>query len=360
MNAQAKILVVDDTPANVELLTRMLAGAGYKAVTSTLDPRTVRALHEEHRYDLIVLDLQMPGMDGFEVMAALSEIETEGYLPVLVITAQPDHKLRALQAGAKDFITKPFEIAEVIMRVQNMLEVRLLHLEVRRKNDQLRKLYDELVSERKVSECLALAIPPASIAARLQVRPDVTVASYADATVLIASLIGFAALAPAESPARLAEIIDELFAEFDDIAHARGLRKVKTLGNTYMAVAGVPVAAPYHADMAAQAALSMDKAVQRFNARTDRALQVRSGIASGAVMAGIIGKRMYVDDVWGGAVDIAARMESHGVAGRLQASERTRKMLGNGLQLESRGAIELDGLGEVPTWFVNGTLSVAT
>jgi putative two-component system response regulator len=121
-----RILIVDDQEANVLLLERMLGAAGYVSVSSTMDPREVSALHRENRYDLILLDLQMPAMDGFAVMEALKEIEPEGYLPVLVITAQPGHKLRALQAGAKDFISKPFEVPEVLARVRNMLEVRLL------------------------------------------------------------------------------------------------------------------------------------------------------------------------------------------------------------------------------------------
>jgi len=125
---QASILIVDDQAANVALLEQMLRQAGYTALAATQDPATVCALHRQHRYDLILLDLQMPGMDGFQVMEGLKEIETGSYLPVLVITAQPDHKLRALKAGAKDFISKPFELPEVLLRVHNMLEVRLLHL----------------------------------------------------------------------------------------------------------------------------------------------------------------------------------------------------------------------------------------
>jgi putative two-component system response regulator len=123
----ARILIVDDIATNVRLLTHMLTNDGYTAVTSTLDPFEVCALHRKQPYDLILLDLQMPGMSGFEVMAGLQDIEPAGYLPVLVITAQPDHKLRALKAGAKDFVSKPFEIAEVLARVRNVLEVRLLY-----------------------------------------------------------------------------------------------------------------------------------------------------------------------------------------------------------------------------------------
>ncbi len=107
----------------------MLRSAGYVSVESTTDPDQVRELHRKNRYDLILLDLQMPGTDGFQVMEGLKEVETEGYLPVLVITVDPAYKLRALQAGAKDFVSKPFDLAEVLMRVHNMIEVRLLHQE---------------------------------------------------------------------------------------------------------------------------------------------------------------------------------------------------------------------------------------
>ena len=122
----ARILIVDDSSVNVLLLERILTNAGYTAVSTTSDSSSVCRLYRENQYDLILLDLLMPGLDGFQVMHALKEIETEGYLPVLVLTAQPGHKLRALQAGAKDFLGKPFDRIEVLTRIHNMLEVRLL------------------------------------------------------------------------------------------------------------------------------------------------------------------------------------------------------------------------------------------
>ena len=142
-----KILIVDDLEANVLLLARMLASAGYTSVASTMNPLEVCELHRNNRYDLILLDLQMPGMDGFQVMEGLKEIEPDGYLPVLVITAQPAHKLHALQAGAKDFISKPFELAEVLARVHNMLEVRLLHKELHNYNDVLEQRVRERTAD---------------------------------------------------------------------------------------------------------------------------------------------------------------------------------------------------------------------
>lgn len=140
----ASILIVDDQEANVMLLEQMLLNDGYQNITTTQSPRAVYALHETHRFDLILLDLQMPEMDGFEVIEELKKIEQGSYLPVLVITAQPAHKLRALKAGAKDFVSKPFDLVEVQTRIHNMLEVRLLY---RKLNDHNR-LLEQTVLER--------------------------------------------------------------------------------------------------------------------------------------------------------------------------------------------------------------------
>jgi len=350
----AKILIVDDKETNVKLLEVILRSAGYVGITSTLDPYAVCELHAKNCYDLIVLDLQMPGMDGFQVMEGLKQIEKGGYLPVLVITALPDHKLRALRAGAKDFIAKPFDTAEVLTRVHNMLEVRLLNVAIRRKNDELKTLFDQVVAERKVSERLALHVPPDSIAARLQARPDVTPESFANVTVLIADIIGFTDLAPAVGPERLASLLDEIFTSFDYLVRERGLRKIKTLGNSYMAACGIPTSSTDCAMQSAHLALDMVIALDRFNERTDHTLQVRIGIATGAVVASVIGKRMYVYDVWGDAVNIASLMESHGVAGRVQLSESTRRLLDAPFVLEKRGVLETDGTGGVMSWFVTG------
>jgi DNA-binding response OmpR family regulator len=132
-----RILIVDDQQANIMLLEHILRAAGYTSVSSTRDSSEVCELHRLHHYDLILLDLHMPRVDGFQVLECLQAAETDGFLSVLVITAQPAHKLRALKAGAKDFINKPFDIAEVKARVYNMLEARLLHLAVQRPRAQL-------------------------------------------------------------------------------------------------------------------------------------------------------------------------------------------------------------------------------
>jgi diguanylate cyclase (GGDEF)-like protein len=158
-----KVLIVDDQKVNVLLLEQLLRGAGYVSVTSTMDPGEVCQLHRKNLYDLILLDLVMPGTDGFQVMEGLKEIEIEGYLPVLAVTAHPAHKLRALQWGAKDFISKPFDLAEVLMRVRNMLEVRLLHEAARNQGKMLESLalkdpLTGLANRRLLAERMSMAL----------------------------------------------------------------------------------------------------------------------------------------------------------------------------------------------------------
>ncbi len=349
-----KVLIVDNKEANVLLLKRMLHGAGYVSVTSTTDPCEVRGLHLKNRYDLILLDLQMPVMDGFQVMESLKEIETGGYLPVLVITAQPDQKLRALKAGAKDFVSKPFDLAEVLMRVYNMLEVRLLHLETK-------TLCDRVVAEQKVSERLLLNVLPHSIAERLKGRPEVTADSFteviadsfAEVTVLFADIVEFTKFSENVSAEVLVDVLNDIFTRFDRIADNRGLEKIKTIGDSYMVAAGLPVPVADHTIRAAHMAFDMIEAMDRFNENSRYKLTVRIGIDTGAVVAGVIGKRKFLYDLWGDVVNTASRMESHGVAGRIQVTDCTRQRLSEQFMLEKRGAIDVKGKGEMHTWFLN-------
>jgi PAS domain S-box-containing protein len=148
----SSVLIVDDQESNVTLLEQMLLEEGYTRVSSTRDPHEVCALHRRNRYDLILLDLQMPGMDGFQVMEGLKTNDADDYLPVLVITAQPGHKLRALQAGARDFVAKPFDLVEVRTRIRNTLEVRLLYRRLEAFNEELERQVRERTAELRESE----------------------------------------------------------------------------------------------------------------------------------------------------------------------------------------------------------------
>jgi adenylate cyclase len=277
---RGKILIVDDQTANIALLDQMLRRAGYVSISSTTNAEKVCELHLLNRYDLILLDLQMPGMDGFQVMENLKEIETDSYLPVLVITAQPNHKLRALSAGAKDFVSKPFDVAEVLIRVRNMLEVRLLHMEAR-------KLNERVLEEKRVSERLLHGVLPASIADRLnehvEVTPDgspLVAESYAEVTVLFADIVEFTKYSEGASSRVLIGVLNDISTRYDNLQHGPNLDRIKTTGDAYRAAAELPAAVADRSMLAVQKAFGLSEALDRFNAHSRYKLRVRIGVDS--------------------------------------------------------------------------------
>ena len=280
---RGKILIVDDQAANVALLEQMLRSAGYVSVASTTDPGQVSELHLLNRYDLILLDLQMPGMDGFQVMENLKQVEAGGYLPVLVVTAQPEHKLRALRAGARDFVSKPFDLAEVLIRVRNLLEVRLLHQEAR-------SLYDRIKAEQKVSERLLLGLLPRSVAAGLKERPESTAGelhgliteSYAEMTVLFADVLEFTKFSEGASAEVLRGVLDDISARFDVSVGGTGIERARTIGDAYLASMGLTDPVAVHTIRVAQKALDLVEAADRFNAHSRHQLRLRIGVDAAA------------------------------------------------------------------------------
>ncbi len=381
----SKILIVDDLQVNIILLSRILSAAGYTALSSTQVPQEVCLLHSENHFDLIVLDLMMPGMNGFEVMEGLKQSDPNGYLPILVITAEPSHKLHALNSGATDFLTKPIELPEVLARVRNLLEVRLLHRKLKvyslaleqkieevesnrdliaQQRDEVTQLYEQLVMEQALSERLLLNVLPQSIVERLKDRPkirddrltDLMVDSFTEATVLFADIVGFTHFAQSVSAETLVNILNDIFTRFDNIADQHGIEKIKTIGDAYMAVAGLPMPVADHARRVCSMALDMLKAMRLFNQENQLDLHIRIGIDTGAVVAGVIGTRKFLYDLWGDVVNTASRMESHGLPGRIQITDATRNQLNKQFKLENRGVIEVKGKGEMHTWFLNGSI----
>ncbi len=351
----AAILIVDDQEANVLLLERMLRGAGYTSITSTTNPMEVGELQRRNRYSLILLDLQMPGMDGFQVMEGLKEIETDGYLPVLVITAQPDHKLRALKAGAKDFVSKPFDLAEVLMRVHNMIEVRLLHL-------QTKKLYDQVASEQKVSDQLLLNVLPGAIAERLKARsevmangvPEIIADSFPEATILFGGLHDFSRLTETMTATDVVKLLNRIYSGFDVLIQKLGLEKIKITGESYMIAGGVPVPRADHAEAIAEAALALQQEIRRHDAPNGETFSLRIGINSGPVVAGVIGQTKFSYDVWGETVNTAWHMETYGAPGYIQVNETTHAMLRDKYLFEDRGEFYIKDKGELKTYFLKG------
>jgi len=216
--------------------------------------------------------------------------------------------------------------------------------------------------EQELSERLLLNVLPHAIAERLKGRPEVATEdfteiiadSFPEVTVLFADIVDFTKFSESLSAEALVAVLNDVFTSFDSAADRRGLEKIKTIGDAYMAVAGLPIPVADHAVRAAHMALDMVEVMERFNQRNRHNLRVRIGMSSGAAVAGVIGKRKFLYDLWGDVVNTANRMESHGLPGRIQVTEAARKQLGAPFLLEKRGTIEVKGKGEMCTWFLNG------
>jgi class 3 adenylate cyclase len=209
-----------------------------------------------------------------------------------------------------------------------------------------------LDAERAQSERLLLNILPASIAARLKESEGAIADHCHNVTVLFADLVGFTPLSSRKSPQELVQLLNRIFTEFDELAELHGLEKIKTIGDAYMAAAGLPEPRPDHARAAAAMALDMLKAVTRVATETGEALEVRIGLHSGPVVAGVIGRKKFSYDLWGDTVNIASRMESHGVPGAVQCSAQTASLLAPDYTLFARGAIVIEGKGEMETFLL--------
>jgi adenylate cyclase len=204
------------------------------------------------------------------------------------------------------------------------------------------------------TETLLHSILPRSIADRLRSGAQLIANEHAEVTVLFADIAGFTPLARRAGPAEVVTILNRVFSAFDELAERHGLEKIKTIGDAYMAVAGAPEPRPDHARAAAEMALDMLDAIDTCARELDQPLQVRVGMHTGRAVAGVIGTRKFAYDLWGDAVNVASRMESHGVAGRVQVSDAVRDALQAGYRFEERGSIDIKGVGEMHTWFLLG------
>ncbi len=217
-----------------------------------------------------------------------------------------------------------------------------------------------LESEYQKSEALLHNIMPPAVADRLKQNPKVIADSHKQMTILFADIVGFTEIAGRSSPESLVTLLNRIFSRFDALVDELDLEKIKTIGDAYMVVAGLPAARHHHAQAIARLALKMNVAAERVSQETGKHLQIRVGIHSGAVVAGVIGQKKFAYDLWGDTVNIAARMESHGESGRIQVSADTAELLGDGFELEPRGTIEIKGKGQMATYFLIGERSEKT
>ncbi len=347
------ILVVDDNEMNRDMLCRRLERQGH-TVLEAEDGRKALEILESVKVDLVLLDILMPELDGLQTLELLKANQSHRHTPVIMLSAldELDNVVRCIEIGAEDYLPKPFNPVLLNARINACLEKKRLR-------DQEQAYLDQLRIEREKSERLLLNVLPKSIADRLKQGESTIADSFPDATVLFADLGDFTKMSSHVPATELVQMLNEIFSKFDWLAELHHLEKIKTIGDAYMAVGGLPTPRPDHAEAVAEMALDMQKVVSRMNTGDGRKFELRIGISSGPVVAGIIGSKKFIYDLWGDTVNIASRMESLGQLGAIQVSAATYEHLKDKYAFERRGKIEVKGKGKMTTFFLTGRKSGA-
>ena len=248
----------------------------------------------------------------------------------------------------------------VILRLVRILRILRLLVRIREaqvekvKNKELKIAYEKLEEEKKTSENLLLNILPNLVAQRLKGGEKIIADHFDHVTVLFSDLVGFTKLSSSKHPQELVAILDEIFTGFDQLAEEHSLEKIKTIGDAYMIVSGLPEQRPDHIEALLDMALDMPKIVAEFNEKCGQKLQIRIGIHTGPVVAGVIGKKKFIYDIWGDTVNVASRMESHGCPGKINVSDSVYQAINCHYEFEKRDLIEVKGKGSMQTWFLSG------
>lgn len=347
MNAeQGSMLVVDDVEANRDLLSRRLQRQGHTVVVAENGRQALERLREQ-QFDLILCDIMMPEMNGYQVLEHLKADPALRHIPVIMVSALDDidSVVRCIELGAEDYLFKPFNPTLLKARINACLEKKRLR-------DQEQAYLKQLQAEQEKSERLLLSILPRPVAEQLKQTQSTIADSFAEATVLFADIVDFTGISTHRSPIEMVNLLNHIFSAFDNLAEKHGLEKIKTIGDAYMVVGGIPTYRPDHAEAIADMALDMQIAISKFNSETGESFSIRIGISTGPVVAGVIGTKKFIYDLWGDTVNTASRMESHGFPGAIQVTDSTYQCLKDKYLLEERGMILVKGKGEMQTFLL--------
>jgi len=350
----ARLLVVDDSKLMRMGITRSLRQLGVEHIELASNGREALQLLSQEAFDLMLLDVEMPEMTGLEVLADMQKKPELRGLPVIVISGGQDIEDvgRCIEMGAEDYLPKPFSPVLLKARLTTSIEKKRLRDLETMQRQQLQIKHKQLAHEQNKTENLLLNILPQSVSQRLKGGEKRIADAHQDVSVLFADLVGFTEMSKGMSAAKLVDMLDEIFSSFDDIVGKAGVEKIKTIGDCYMLVGGVPEPREDHAQAVVNVAFAMLSAIQNINHQHGTQLQIRVGINSGPVVAGVIGMHKFTYDLWGNTVNVASRMESTGTPGRVQVSPSTAAHLQSDFQLEARGTVAVKGIGELATFFV--------
>lgn len=341
-----QILVIDDNASNRDLLARQLARDGH-AVETVASGREGLALIGERSFDLILLDVLMPEMSGYEVLSKLKHDPKTAEIPVIMISAldEMDSIVRCIEAGAVDYLPKPFAPALLRARIRSSLENKLLR-------DRERAMMEEIRLAKERNESLLLSILPRAVVDRINDGAGMVADHIPEATIVFADIVNFTPFSGRMTPTEVVGVLNRIFSAFDRLVDQHRAEKIKTIGDGYMVAVGIPEPCDDHAGIAARLSLTMLDGFSAIRSEMDAPIQLRVGIHTGPAIAGVIGERKFAYDIWGTTVNIASRMESHGVPGRVHVSKAVADRVAGRFMLTPRGAVEVKGAGLMETFFL--------
>lgn len=353
-----KILIVDDQRTQCIGLSQMLRQLGYTDLLIALSAEDAYRQLDIHSLgsgpipcsvDMILMDVNMPGINGIEACAVIKSNPLWRDIPIIMVTTSADIQdlSAAFHAGAMDYIQKPPIQDELNVRVRSALRLKY-------ETDERKKREYDLGIERERSEKLLLNILPAPVATRLKSGENVIADQFEAVTVLFVDIANFTPFAASMPADKLVDMLNDIFSLFDSIVEKHGLEKIKTMGDAYMAVGGLPIPSANHAEAVADAALEIR---EEFYKLTNNHLQLRIGVHTGPVVAGVIGKNKFIYDLWGDTVNIASRMQSQGQADSIQVSAETHEYLKHQFDLKPRGKIQVKGKGMMKVFLLQGQKS---
>jgi adenylate cyclase len=350
-----KILIVDDQRTQSLGLSGMLKQLGFNDLLIASSAEETYELLRLNSLDvgpvpcaidMILMDINMPVVSGIEACASIKTNPTWRDIPIIMVTTSAELKdlADAFNAGAMDYIQKPPLKDELNVRVNSAL--RLKH-----EMDERKKREYDLEIERERSEKLLLNILPAPIATRLKEGEKIIADQFDEVTVMFADIANFTPLASSIPPAELVNMLNRIFSLFDSIIEKHGLEKIKTMGDAYMAVGGLSLPKPDHAEAVVNAAIEI---LDEFPRVVDYCLQLRIGIHTGPVVAGVIGTNKFNYDLWGDTVNIASRMQSQGQPNTIQLTAKTYEYLQEKFIFQSCGEKQIKGKGAMQVYVLSG------